>query len=105
MKKSWYDEQCPKPEFHFSVCFDAKPLPMRKPSIVIVLFAFSLVLPSLIWAVNNPKPWVSSDNCSYGLLSIRLFRILVNDPLRWTKNLFSISRDKAPLIVWLGEFF
>jgi hypothetical protein len=45
------------------------------------------------------------DTAGYGLFSVDLFATLINSPFSWLSRLLTVFTAKAPMIVWLGQFF
>lgn len=65
-------------------------------------FCLILVLPTLIWIAADHSIWYG-DPGGYALMSIGLYRNMTSNFANWKFGL--LNNYKAPMIIWLGEFF
>jgi len=68
------------------------------------LYPLVVTLPGLLWILANERAW-TWDEADYGRNSIDLIVTLLNNPSRWFDAMTHVSLIKAPMIVWIGQFF
>jgi 4-amino-4-deoxy-L-arabinose transferase-like glycosyltransferase len=67
-------------------------------------FMFLLFVPSMIWIWldHSVQPW---DQAWYGEVSVNLYQSFHTSLPEWAHQLFTALPNRAPGLVWLGEFF
>jgi hypothetical protein len=63
-----------------------------------------LVFPLLVWALLDKAIW-PWDQSWYGAEAANLWYILIRHAASWPEVMVEVMRIKAPLIVWVGQFF
>jgi hypothetical protein len=69
-----------------------------------IVFILTLLIPSLVWILNDASVW-PWDQAWYGEVSVDLWFLSNHEPLRWVDLMLKAFSTKAPGIAWLGQLF